>query len=86
LITNGVFLTSIAGNLSHSNSGTTTQVDAHAIQSAAAASAEMLDKDPETRNTVYKMNMMEHEGPLLMNEDGTVVELAPPPVNVQMFR
>ena len=43
LIANGVSLTTVAGNLGHSNSNTTTQVYAHAIQSAAAASAEMLD-------------------------------------------
>ena len=43
LIANGVSLTTVAGNLGHSNSSTTTQVYAHAIQSAAAASAEMLN-------------------------------------------
>ncbi len=43
LIANGVSVTTVAGNLGHSNSSTTTQVYAHAIQSAAAASAEMLD-------------------------------------------
>ena len=45
-----------------------------------------LNRDPKTRNTVYAMGMMEHEGPLPVNEDGTVSELAPPPVQVQMFR
>jgi site-specific recombinase XerD len=43
LIANGVSLTTVAGNLGHSNSNTTTQVYAHAIQSAAVASVEMLD-------------------------------------------
>lgn len=43
LIANGVSLTTVAGNLGHSNSNTTTQVYAHTIQSAAAASAKMLD-------------------------------------------
>ena len=36
LIANGVSLTTVAGNLGYSNSSTTTQVYAHAIQSAAA--------------------------------------------------
>ncbi len=42
-IANGVAVTTVAGTLGHSNSGTTSRVYAHAIQSAAAASAEMLD-------------------------------------------
>jgi len=33
----------VAGNLGHSNANTTTKVYAYAIQSAAAASAEMMD-------------------------------------------
>ncbi len=42
-IANGVSVTTVAGNLGHSNANTTTKVYAHAIQSAAAASAQMLD-------------------------------------------
>lgn len=42
-IANGVAVTTVAGNLGHSNANTTTKVYAHAIQSAAAASAEMMD-------------------------------------------
>ncbi len=42
-IANGIAVTTVAGNLGHSNSGTTSRVYAHAIQSAAAASAEMMD-------------------------------------------
>ena len=42
-IANGVSVTTVAGNLGHSNANTTTKVYAHAIQSAAAASAEMMD-------------------------------------------
>ena len=42
-IANGVSVTTVAGNLGHSNANTTTKVYAHAIQSAAAASAEILD-------------------------------------------
>ena len=44
LIPNGISLTTIAGNLVQSKSSTTMQVYAHASQSVAAASAEMLDK------------------------------------------
>ena len=43
-------------------------------------------REHKTMNAVYKIGMMEHEGPLPMNPDGTVSELAPPPVQVQMFR
>lgn len=56
------------------------------LQKFAVVTMTELNKDPDTRNTVYEMNMMEHEGPLPMNPDGTVSELAPPPVQVQMFR
>lgn len=42
-IANGVSVTTVAGILGHSNANTTTKVYAHAIQSAAAASAEMMD-------------------------------------------
>lgn len=42
-IANGVSVTTVAGNLGHSNANTTTKVYAHAIQSAAVASAEMMD-------------------------------------------
>lgn len=42
-IANGVSVTTVAGNLGHGNANTTTKVYAHAIQSAAAASAEMMD-------------------------------------------
>lgn len=42
-IANGVSVTTVAGNLGHSNANTTTKVYAHAIQSAAAASAQMMD-------------------------------------------
>ena len=42
-IANGVSVTTVAGNLGHCNANTTTKVYAHAIQSAAAASAEMMD-------------------------------------------
>ena len=42
-IANGVSVTTVAGNLGHSTATTTTTVYAHAIQSAAAASAEMMD-------------------------------------------
>lgn len=44
-IANGVPLTTVAGNLGHADSATTTKIYAHAIQSAAAASAQMMD-DP----------------------------------------
>lgn len=56
------------------------------LQKFAVVTMTELNKDPNTRNTVYEMNMMEREGPLPVNEDGTVAELAPPPVQVQMFR
>ena len=42
-IANGVAITTVAGTLGHSTANTTTKVYAHAIQSAAAASAEMMD-------------------------------------------
>ena len=42
-IANGVPLTTVAGNLGHADSATTTKIYAHAIQSAAAASARMMD-------------------------------------------
>lgn len=42
-IANGVPLTTVASNLGHADSSTTTKIYAHAIQSAAAASAEMMD-------------------------------------------
>lgn len=42
-IANGVAVTTVAGTLGHSTANTTTKVYAHAIQSAAAASAEMMD-------------------------------------------
>lgn len=42
-IANGVPLTTVAGNLGHADSATTTKIYAHAIQSAAAASAQMMD-------------------------------------------
>lgn len=42
-IANGVSVTTVAGQLGHSNANTTTKVYAHAIQSAAAASADMMD-------------------------------------------
>ena len=42
-IANGVSVTTVAGNLGHSNANTTTKVYAHSIQSAAAASAELMD-------------------------------------------
>lgn len=42
-IANGVSVTTVVGNLGHSNANTTTKVYAHAMQSAAAASAEMMD-------------------------------------------
>ncbi len=42
-IANGVAATTVAGTLGHSTANTTTKVYAHAIQSAAAASAEMMD-------------------------------------------
>ena len=42
-IANGVAVTTVAGILGHSTANTTTKVYAHAIQSAAAASAEMMD-------------------------------------------
>ena len=42
-IANGISITTVAGNLGHRNAYTTTKVYAHAIQSAAAASAQMLD-------------------------------------------
>ena len=42
-IANGVSVTTVAGNLGHANAGTTTKIYAHAIQSAAAASAAVID-------------------------------------------
>ena len=45
-----------------------------------------LNREPKTMNAVYKMGMMEREGQLPLNPEGTEAELAPPPVNVQMFR
>lgn len=42
-IANGVSVTTVAKTLGHANSSTTTKIYAHAIQSAEAASAEMLD-------------------------------------------
>ena len=42
-IANGVSVTTVAGNLGHSNANTTTKVYAHSIKSAQAAAAEMLD-------------------------------------------
>ena len=42
-IANGVAVTTVAGTLGHSTANTTIKVYAHAIQSAAAASAEMMD-------------------------------------------
>lgn len=42
-IANGVAVTTVAGTLGHSTANTTTKVYAHAIQSAAAVSAEMMD-------------------------------------------
>lgn len=42
-IANGVSVTTVAGNLGHNNASTTTKIYAHAIQSAAAASAEIMD-------------------------------------------
>ena len=42
-IANGIPLTTVASNLGHADSATTTKIYAHAIQSAAAASAEMMD-------------------------------------------
>lgn len=42
-IANGVAITTVAKTLGHSHSGTTSRVYAHAIQSAAAAAAEMMD-------------------------------------------
>ena len=42
-IANGVAATTVAGTLGHSTANTTIKVYAHAIQSAAAASAEMMD-------------------------------------------
>ena len=42
-IANGVSVTTVAGNLGHSTSNTTTKVYAHTIQSAQAASAELMN-------------------------------------------
>ena len=42
-IANGVAVTTVAGTLGHSTANTTTKVYAHAIQSAAAEAAEMMD-------------------------------------------
>lgn len=42
-IAKGVAVTTVAGTLGHSTANTTTKVYAHAIQSAAAAAAEMMD-------------------------------------------
>lgn len=42
-IANGVSVTTVAGNLGHSNANTTTKVYAHSIKSAQAAAAEMMD-------------------------------------------
>ena len=56
------------------------------LQKFSFVTMQALNKEPKTMNAVYKIGMMEHEGPLPMNPDGTVSELAPPPVQVQMFR
>ena len=42
-IANGVSVTTVVGNLGHSNADTITKVYVHALQSAAAASAEIMD-------------------------------------------
>lgn len=42
-IANGVSVTTVAGNLGHSNANTTTKVYAHTIKSAQAAAAELMD-------------------------------------------
>ena len=42
-IANGVAVTTVAGNLGHSNANTTTKIYAHAIQRACAESAEIID-------------------------------------------
>jgi hypothetical protein len=44
-----------------------------------------LNEHSECRNIVYKMNMMEFTGPLPVNPDGTVSELAAPAVTVKMM-
>ncbi|WP_303926405.1 hypothetical protein [Subdoligranulum variabile] len=42
-IANGIPLTTVASNLGHADSATTTKIYAHAIQSASAASAVIMD-------------------------------------------
>lgn len=57
MIANGVSVTTVAGTLGHSNSGTTTRIYAHAIQSAEAASAQMLNDllKPKSKAEVVKI-------------------------------
>ena len=49
-IANGVSVTTVAGNLGHSNANTTTRVYAHAIKSAQAAAADLVDDLLSSRN------------------------------------
>ena len=43
MIANGVAVTTVAGQLGHANAATTEKIYAHAIKSAAAASAQIVD-------------------------------------------
>ena len=52
-IANGISVTTVAGQLGHANASTTTKIYAHAIKSAQAAAADMMD-DLLTHNQVRK--------------------------------
>ena len=53
-IANGISVTTVAGQLGHANASTTTKIYAHAIQSAQAAAADMMD-DLLTHNQERKI-------------------------------
>ena len=55
------------------------------LQKFSFVTMQVLNKDPLTLNTVYKMGLMGHEGPQGVKEDGTVAELVAPPILAQMF-
>lgn len=54
-IANGVSVTTVAGQLGHANASTTTKIYAHAIQSAQAAAADMME-DILSRNHTKKIS------------------------------
>ena len=54
-IANGVSVTTVAGQLGHANANTTTKIYAHAIKSAQAAAADMMD-DLLTHNCIKKVS------------------------------